>query len=406
MPGAGTDKTKRWIETPAPNVVLVEPQLGENIGAAARAMANFGLARLRLVKPQQGWPNEKARVMAAGADRILDSAVLYDSLNEAIGDCTFVLATTARNHDQAKPVISAEAAASEMAKRVGMGENVAIVFGRERIGLENHEVAVADGIVTLPVNPAFASLNLAQAVVIVAYEWFKLAIGGELPFSMPDKSPPAAKQQLDAFFSDLKRELERVEFFRPEEKRGTMSVNLRNIFQRMAPTQQDIRTLHGVINAIAQGRKGPARGGVLDSAEAQKLRDLLAEHGGGRVPGERGPVRGLARLLRRNPTEAERVLWQALVNDRRFAARGFKRQVPIGPHIVDFVSFPLRCVIDLVPAQESEAAQTRAQRRAYLSERDYRVCEVGADEVERDVSKVLDNLSAVITGPQRSGETR
>jgi tRNA/rRNA methyltransferase len=406
MPGAGTDKTKRWIETPAPNVVLVEPQLGENIGAAARAMANFGLARLRLVKPQQGWPNEKARVMAAGADRILDSAVLYDSLNEAIGDCTFVLATTARNHDQAKPVISAEAAASEMAKRVGMGENVAIVFGRERIGLENHEVAVADGIVTLPVNPAFASLNLAQAVVIVAYEWFKLAIGGELPFSMPDKSPPAAKQQLDAFFSDLKRELERVEFFRPEEKRGTMSVNLRNIFQRMAPTQQDIRTLHGVINAIAQGRKGPARGGVLDSAEAQKLRDLLAEHGGGRVPGERGPVRGLARLLRRNPTEAERVLWQALVNDRRFAGRGFKRQVPIGPHIVDFVSFPLRCVIDLVPAQESEAAQTRAQRRAYLSERDYRVCEVGADEVERDVSKVLDNLSAVITGPQRSGETR
>jgi tRNA/rRNA methyltransferase len=406
MPGAGTDKTKRWIETPAPNVVLVEPQLGENIGAAARAMANFGLARLRLVKPQQGWPNEKARVMAAGADRILDSAVLYDSLNEAIGDCTFVLATTARNHDQAKPVISAEAAASEMAKRVGMGENVAIVFGRERIGLENHEMALADGIVTLPVNPAFASLNLAQAVVIVAYEWFKLAIGGELPFSMPDKSPPVAKQQLDAFFSDLKRELERVEFFRPEEKRGTMSVNLRNIFQRMAPTQQDIRTLHGVINAIAQGRKGPARGGVLDSAEAQKLRDLLAEHGGGRVPGERGPVRGLARLLRRNPTEAERVLWQALVNDRRFAGRGFKRQVPIGPHIVDFVSFPLRCVIDLVPAQESEAAQTRAQRRAYLSERDYRVCEVGADEVERDVSKVLDNLSAVITGPQRSGETR
>jgi len=406
MPGAGTDKTKRWIETPAPNVVLVEPQLGENIGAAARAMANFGLARLRLVKPQQGWPNEKARVMAAGADRILDSAVLYDSLNEAIGDCTFVLATTARNHDQAKPVISAEAAASEMAKRVGMGENVAIVFGRERIGLENHEVALADGIVTLPVNPAFASLNLAQAVVIVAYEWFKFAIGGELPFSMPDKSPPAAKQQLDAFFSDLKRELERVEFFRPEEKRGTMSVNLRNIFQRMAPTQQDIRTLHGVINAIAQGRKGPARGGVLDSAEAQKLRDLLAEHGGGRVPGERGPVRGLARLLRRNPTEAERVLWQALVNDRRFAGRGFKRQVPIGPHIVDFVSFPLRCVIDLVPAQESEAAQTRAQRRAYLSERDYRVCEVGADEVERDVSKVLDNLSAVITGPQRSGETQ
>jgi len=397
MPGAGTDKTKRWIETPAPIVVLVEPQLGENIGAAARAMANFGLSRLRLVKPQQGWPNERARVMAAGADRILDGAALYDNLSAAIGDCSFVLATTARNHDQAKPVISADAAAAEMAPRVADGETVAIIFGRERIGLENHEVALADRIVTLPVNPAFASLNLAQAVVIVAYEWFKCAGGGDLPFSMPQKSPPAPKQQLDALFSDIERELERVEFFRPEEKRGTMSVNLRNIFQRMAPTQQDIRTLHGVINAIAQGRKGPARGGVLNSAEAQKLRDLLAEHGGGHVPGERGPVGGLARLLRRNPTEAERVLWQALVNDRRFAGRGFKRQVPIGPHIVDFVSFPLKCVIDLVPADESdEAARNRAERHGYLIEREYRVAEVRAGEVDRDLAGVLDRLAASV----------
>ncbi len=396
MPGAGTDKTKRWIETPAPIVVLVEPQLGENIGAVARAMANFGLSRLRLVKPLQGWPNERARVMAAGADRVLDGAALFDSLNDAIGDCSFVLATTARNHDQAKPVVSAEVAASEMAPRVAAGESVAIIFGRERIGLENHEVALADRIVTLPVNPAFASLNLAQAVVVVAYEWFKRA-GGELPFSMPEKSPPAPKQQLDAFFAELERELERVEFFRPEEKRGTMSVNLRNIFQRMSPTRQDIRTLHGVINGIIQGRKGPARGGVLDPVESQKLRDLLAEQGGARVPGERSPVRGLAKLLRRNPTEGERILWQALVNDRRFAGRGFKRQVPIGPHIADFVSFPLKCVIDLVPPQETEeAARTRAERHAYLVARDYRVCEVRAADVERGVGKVLDELSTVV----------
>lgn len=398
MSGAGTDKTKRWIETPAPIIVLVEPQLGENIGAAARAMANFGLSRLRLVKPLQGWPNERARVMAAGADRVLEGVTLFDSLNEAIGDCSFVLATTARNHDQAKPVVSAEAAAAEMAPRVAGGESVAVIFGRERIGLENHEVALADRIVTLPINPAFASLNLAQAVVIIAYEWFKRAGGGELPFSMPKKSPPAPKQQIDALFSGLERELEQVEFFRPEEKRGTMSVNLRNIFQRMAPTQQDIRTLHGVINAIAQGRKGPARGGVLDPGEAQKLRNLLAEHGGGRVPGERGPVRGLARLLRRNPTEAERILWQALVNDRRFAGRGFKRQVPIGPHITDFVSFPLKCVIDLVPPQEShEAVRTRAERRSYLAERGYKVCEVGVAEVEKDVVAVLDHLATSIS---------
>src|SRR5665811_1065393 len=390
MPGAGTDKTMRWIERPAPIVVLVEPQMAENIGAAARAMANFGLSRLRLVKPVQGWPNEKARAMAAGADRVLDGAALYDTLADAIGDCNFVLAATARNHDQAKPVIGAAAAAAEMAPRVAARENVAVVFGRERNGLENHEVARADRIITLPVNPAFASLNLAQAVVIVVYEWFKQA-GGELPFASPQKSPPAAKQQLDAFFSDLERELDKVEFFRPEEKRGTMGVNLRNIFQRMQPSQQDMRTLHGVITAIAQGRKGPARGGVLDGAGAQKLRDLLAEHGAGRAPSERTPLRGLPRLLRRNPTDAERALWQALVNDRRFAGRGYKRQVPIGPHIADFVSFPLRCVIELKPESESEPAATaRAAKRAWLIEHDYRVFEASAEAVATDAKKVLD----------------
>ncbi len=396
MPGAGTDKTKRWIETPAPIVVLVEPQLGENIGAAARAMANFGLSRLRLVKPLQGWPNEKARAMASGADRVLDAAALYDSLSDAIADCSFVLAATARGHDQAKPVLGADDAAAEMAPRVAAGETVAIVFGRERIGLENHEVALADRIVTLPVNPAFASLNLAQAVAVVAYEWFKRAGGGDLPFTMPEKSPPAAKQQFDAFFADLERELEKVEFFRPQEKRATMRVNLRNIFTRMAPSQQDMRTLHGVFMAIAQGRKGPARGGVLDADEAVRLRALIAKQNSGGRQG-RSPARGLARLLRRNPTEAERTLWQALTNDRRFAGRGFKRQVPVGPHITDFVSFPLKCVIELVPAEENDAAaHNRADKRAYLSERGYRVVEVRAGEVERDLAETLTALTAAL----------
>jgi tRNA/rRNA methyltransferase len=396
MPGAGTDKTKRWTVAPAPIVVLVEPQLGENIGAAARAMANFGLSRLRLVKPVQGWPNEKARVMAAGADRVLDGAEIFATLAEAIADCSFVLAATARQHDQAKPVVGAAEAAAEMASRVAAGENVAVVFGRERNGLENHEVGQADRILTLPVNPAFASLNLAQAVVIVGYEWFKQA-GGAVPFASPQKSPPAKKQQLEAFFADLERELDRVEFFRPAEKRGTMGVNLRNIFTRMQLTQQDVRTLHGVITAIAQGRKGPARGGVLDAAGAEKLRALLAEHGAGRAPSERTPLRGLPRLLRRNPTDAERVLWQALVNDRRFAGRGFKRQVPIGPHIADFVSFPLKCVIDLVPAgEDAAAARLRGEKRGWLEEHGYRVIEVSAAEAERDVAKVLDELAAVV----------
>jgi tRNA/rRNA methyltransferase len=403
MPGAGTDKTKRWIEQPAPVVVLVEPQLGENIGAAARAMANFGLSKLRLVAPRQAWPNERAAVMAAGADRILENAQLYDTLEAAVADCTFVLATTARNHDQHKPIVDAAGAMAEIVPRVAAGETVALVFGRERNGLENHEVGMADRIVTLPVNPAFASLNLAQAVVIVAYEWFKQTGKGATREPVSRRSPPAAKQQIAAFFADLERELEKVEFFRPAEKRNTMVVNLRNIFHRLEATQQDMRTLHGVIMAIAQGRKGPARGGVLDPVEAQNLRDMIADHGAGRVLEDRAPVRGLARLLRRNPTEAERDLWRALTNDRRFAGRGFKRQVPLGPHIADFVSFALRVVIDLVPQSEAEAVQrSRADRHLWLTEHNYRIISADASEVEADVGQVLNRIDADLQA-DRSG---
>ncbi len=394
MPGAGTDKTRNWIETPGPIIVLVEPQLGENIGAAARVMANFGLGRLRLVNPRDGWPNVQAQRSASGADRILADAALFDTLEAAMADCTLALATTARAHDQAKPVLGPDEAAQFVAPHIAAGENVAVLFGRERYGLENDEVALADRIVTFPVNPAFASLNLAQAVALVAYEWFKLASGGALPFAMPQKSEPAGKEQVQAFFTNLERQLDLIEYFRPLDKRATMLVNLRNIFARMQPTRQDIQTLHGIVVALTEGRKGPARGGVLDGEEAKALRALLAEYGEGRVPGERGPVRGLARLLRRNPTDAERELWHALTNDRRFAGRGFKRQTPVGTHIVDFVSFPLRVVIDLVPASESDVAgKSRSDRRAWLIERGYRVLEVSAGDVEADLPGVLDRLA-------------
>ena len=402
MPGAGTDRTKPWIAG-GPAVILVEPQLGENIGAAARAMANFGLAKLRLVRPRDGWPNVQARRSASGADRILDEALLFDTIEAAIADCNFLFAATARQHDQAKPVIGADEAARLAAPRAAAGETVAFMFGRERNGLENDEVGLADAILTLPVNPAFASLNLSHAVAVVAYEWSKASAGGKLPFSMPEKSAPASKQQLLAFFSDLERELERVEFFRPPEKHTTMVVNLRNIITRMRPTQQDIHTLHGVILAIAEGRKGPARGGILDGEEAAVLRALLAEHGQGRVPSERGPVRGLARLLRRNPTDAERALWDGLVKDRRFASLGFKRQVPVGPYITDLISFPLRTVIDLVPADESaEAKSARAEKREWLAARDYRIIEVHAAEVEEDLAALLERLNAVLAEPGKA----
>jgi tRNA/rRNA methyltransferase len=398
MPGAGTDSTRDWPNLGGPAVVLVEPQLGENIGAAARAMANFGLTDLRIVRPRDGWPNAQAIRAASGADRVIEGTRVYDSAEAAIADCTLVLATTARVHGQAKPVISAEEAAQRMRPRLAARETVGVMFGPERTGLENRDVGLADFIVTLPVNPAFSSLNLAQAVVIIAYEWFKLASSGALPFDTQESSGPAPKQQLHAFFQSLERELDRVEFFRPSEKRAAMAINLRNIFHRMQPTHQDVQTLHGVIMAIAVGRKGPARGGVLESEEATALRELLAEHGGGRVPSEQGPVRGLARLLRRNPTEAERRLWTSLVNDRRFAGRGFKRQVPVGPHIADFVSFPLRTVLDIVPGGESDAAAAaRVDKRAWLAERDYRVIEVRAGDVETDVRRVLDRLDLAIS---------
>ena len=397
MPGAGTDRTRDWSAGRGPIVVLVEPQLGENIGAAARAMANFGLSQLRLVNPRQGWPNDKARMMATGAGRVLEAATLYPTLAAAIADCSIVLATTARAHDQAKPVIGPAEAAGLIAPGIAAGENIAVLFGRERNGLENDEVGLADRILTLPVNPGFASLNLAQAVALVAYEWFKHVSGGALPFAMPQKSPPAGKQQVQAFFANLERELDAIEYFRPLDKRATMLVNLRNIFTRMAPTQQDIQTLHGVIMSIAEGRKGPARGGVLDGEEAKALRALLAEYAEARAPGERGPVRGLARLLRRNPTEPERMLGDALNRDRRFAGKGIKRQVPVGTHIADFVSFPLRLVIEVRPAEESATAvKTRADRRAWLVERGYRVLDVEARAVEIELQRVLDRLAEEI----------
>ncbi|MGD9924607.1 MAG: TrmJ/YjtD family RNA methyltransferase [Pseudorhodoplanes sp.] len=403
MPGAGTDKTRHWVMEAAPAVILVEPQLGENIGAAARAMANFGLSELRLVNPRCGWPSREAAIMASGADRVLAGAALYATLADAIADCQLVIAATARSHDQAKPVMGADDAARLSVSRVAAGERVALVFGRERNGLENDEVGLADAILTLPVNPAFASLNLAQAVVIAGYEWFKLRSSGALPFAAPNRSPPAPKEQLLAFFGDLERELERIEYFRPHEKRGTMTVNMRNIFTRMQPTQQDIRTLHGIVMALVEGRKGPARGGLLDGPEAEMLRNMLARHGKAEIVRKDSPVRGLARLLRRNPTDAERALWTAMTGDRRFAGLGFKRQTPIGPHVADFVSFPLRLVADVVPGSEdAPAAEARRQKLAWMQERGYRIVQVTAAEVISDAGQVLERILAVTPGEPRN----
>ncbi|MBR1204194.1 MULTISPECIES: TrmJ/YjtD family RNA methyltransferase [unclassified Bradyrhizobium] len=390
---SGTDKTKAGHDLAGPVVILVEPQLGENIGMAARAMGNFALTRMRIVNPRDGWPNVAAQRAAAGADHIIGSVELFDTVEQAIADLTLVFATTARAHDQAKPVVGPEGAANEIVGHVASGGGAGILFGRERSGLTNEEVALANRIITFPVNPGFASLNLAQAVLLMGYEWFKLSTAGALPFAMPERSEPASQHQMQAFFDNLVAELDKVEFLRPAEKRDTMLVNLRNIFTRMDPTKQDMHTLHGVVMAIAEGRKGPAKGGVLDGAQATRLRALLAEQGqGGAAADNSSTVRGLARLLRRNPTDAERIVWQALTRDRRFAGQ-FKRQTPVGRHIPDFVSFVHRLAIELVNAGESDAiAADRANRRAWLEARDYRVVDMQVADVERDLDGELARL--------------
>src|SRR5262245_58365407 len=394
---SGTDRTKSAPDLAGPVVILVEPQLGENIGMAARAMGNFALSRLRLVNPRDGWPNLSAQRAAAGADHILSGVALFDSVEQAVADLDLLFATTARAHDQAKAVMAPEAAAAEMKEHIANGGNVGILFGRERWGLTNEEVARANRIVTFPVNPGFASLNLAQAVLLMGYEWFKLSTQSALPFAMPERSERASQHQMDAFFENLVRELDRVEFLRPAEKRDTMLVNLRNIFFRMEPTKQDMHTLHGVVMAIAEGRKGPAKGGVLDSEQATRLRALLAEHEQEALPSDsKGTLRGLARLLRRNPTDAERLIWQALTRDRRFAGR-FKRQTPVGRHIPDFISFIHRIAIELVNANETDAiARERAVRHAWLENRGYRVIEMSVADVERGLENELMRLETML----------
>ncbi|HET7889041.1 MAG TPA: TrmJ/YjtD family RNA methyltransferase [Bradyrhizobium sp.] len=392
---SGTDRTKPSLDLAGPVVILVEPQLGENIGMAARAMGNFALDRLRIVNPRDGWPNVAAQRAAAGADHIINGVELFDTVEAAVADCTLLFATTARAHDQAKPVVGPEAAASEMVGQIKTGGTVGILFGRERWGLTNEEVGLANRIMTFPVNPGFASLNLAQAVLLVGYEWFKLSTANRLPFAATERSEPASQHQMQAFFDNLVRELDKVEFLRPAEKRDTMLVNLRNIFTRMEPTKQDMHTLHGVVMAIAEGRKGPAKGGVLDGAQATRLRALLAEQGGATSDGS-STVRGLARLLRRNPTDAERILWQALTRDRRFAGQ-FKRQTPVGRQIPDFVSFVHRIAIELTNPGESDAIiKDRTERRAWLEARDYRVLDMAVADVERDLEAELERLSKLL----------
>lgn len=238
-----------------PAIILVEPQLGENIGTAARAMYNCGLTDLRLVRPRDGWPSEKARAAASGADIVLDRARLFDRVEDAIADLRHAYATTARDRDMVKRVVTPRFAAGEMRRRDAAGEACGILFGRERTGLVNDDVALADTVLSVPLNPAFSSLNLAQAVLLVGYEW--LTAGDATPGEQlaTGHSRPATKAEYLRFFEHLEEELDRSGFMRSAEKRPVMVRNLRNLLQRAQLTEQELRTLHGVITAFAGPRQ-------------------------------------------------------------------------------------------------------------------------------------------------------
>ncbi|MFC2951978.1 RNA methyltransferase [Marinicaulis aureus] len=239
----------------APIFVLVEPQMGENIGAAARAMLNFGLSGLRLVNPRDGWPNEKAGAMAAGASIVIDRAEVFETTRQALADCHYVLATTARPREVLLPVLDPTEAAQELRRRVERGERCAVMFGGERSGLANDDVMRADAIVSIPVNPAFASLNLGQAAMIVAYEWAR-AQGQTALASELYEHEPAIRENFERLFDHLVTELDAAGYFLVPEKRIAFTRNIKAALLRAGLTEAEVRTLRGVIKALVGGRRG------------------------------------------------------------------------------------------------------------------------------------------------------
>jgi tRNA/rRNA methyltransferase len=271
MIGAGTDRTKP-SRGGGPAIILVRQQLAVNIGMSARAMANFGLADLRLVSPREGWPRtgayrKGAYAAAAGAVHLLEAARLFETVEAAIRDLNFVWASTARERGQHKPILTPAEAMPESARKITSGEKHGVLFGPERTGLANDEVALADAVLTFPVNPAYASLNLAQAVLLTGYEWMRAATDAKPPFALVERSPAAPREMVLSFFDYLEAELARAGFFRPNSKQPVMQRNLRNIFHRMQLTEQDVRSLRGMVVRLVEGPRTAPRGKKPSSGE-------------------------------------------------------------------------------------------------------------------------------------------
>lgn len=240
-----------------PAIILSHPQIGENIGAAARAMLNFGLTDLRLVRPREAWPNKKAEAMAVGAASVLEAARVFATVEEAIADLGLVFATTGRDRLMAKRAATPDEAVRELAVETAQGCACGILFGAERMGLTNEEVVLADAILTVPTNPKFASLNLAQSVAVVGYEWWK-GTHEKPEFKVPAKfkrAKLANKDDLIGFFEHIERELDRSEFLFPPDKRAAMVQNMRNMWHRAGLTYQEVQTLRGMVRALTGGKK-------------------------------------------------------------------------------------------------------------------------------------------------------
>ena len=248
----GRPSKGRATTNAAPTIILVRPQLGENIGMAARAMLNCGLSDLRLVAPRDGWPNPKAQRAASGADVVLDKARVFDTVEAAVADLGRVVATTARNRELSQRIVTPRHAAAEMRGWMALGDKIGILFGPERTGLTNDDMVQADTALSIPLNPQFSSLNIAQAVLLVAYEW-AMAEADTPAERMSDHSTrPATKDELQNLFSHLERALDQSGFLRHEAMRPAMVNNLRALLQRTAMTEQEVRTFHGVIKFLAK----------------------------------------------------------------------------------------------------------------------------------------------------------
>ncbi len=237
-----------------PSIVLVRPQMGENIGGAARAMYNFGLDRMAIVDPRDGWPNQKAVAMASGAGRLLDQARITETLAEALDDATFVLATTARARDLTKPVVTPERAMELTREKIAAGGKVAIMFGPERAGLENEDIVRANAIVSVPVNPDFASLNLAQCVLLLAYEWRRQQ-GAEPERVEMAGGDWATAIEVEKLTEHYEQRLEDAGFFFPQTKAESMKTNLRNMWSRFPMTRSDVQMLHGMLRQMVRWKE-------------------------------------------------------------------------------------------------------------------------------------------------------